>query len=125
MTITLDHTVVTAGDNERAAHRFADTMGLVFEGFDGVDGKFATVRVDDTLRLFFMTAEHVAAQHLAFSVDGPTFDGIVGRLRRAGQAFGNSPRDTANGRTDHPLAARGVLWVDPDGHLYEVMTDEV
>jgi catechol 2,3-dioxygenase-like lactoylglutathione lyase family enzyme len=123
MTIALDHTVVAAADNERAAHRFADTMGLAFEGFDGFDGKFATVRVNDTLRLFFVTVEHVVTQHLAFTVDGATFDGILERLRRTGQAFGNSPRDPANGRTDHPLAARGVLWLDPDGHLYEVMTD--
>jgi catechol 2,3-dioxygenase-like lactoylglutathione lyase family enzyme len=123
VTIALDHTVVAAADNERAARRFADTMGLAFDGFDGVDGKFATVRVNDTLRLFFMTVDNVAAQHLAFTVDGPTFDGILERLRGTGQAFGSSPRELANGRTDHPLAARGVLWLDPDGHLYEVMTD--
>jgi len=121
--IVLDHTVVAAADSERAARRFAETMGLAFEGFDGVDGKFATVRVNDTLRLFFATAERAATQHLAFAVDGPTFDGIVERLRAAGQPFGPTPRDVTSGRTDHPLAARGVLWVDPDGHLLEVMTD--
>jgi catechol 2,3-dioxygenase-like lactoylglutathione lyase family enzyme len=124
MTIVLDHTVVAAADNERAARRLADTLGLAFAGFDGVDGKFATVRVNDTLRLFFVTAEQVATQHLAFAVDGPAFDGIIERLRGTGQAFGNSPRDVTNGRTDHPVATRGVLWLDPDGHLYEVMTDE-
>ena len=123
MTIVLDHTVIGASDNELAARRFAATMGLAFEGFDGVDGKFATVRVNDGLRLFFMKVEPVPAQHLAFAVDGPAFDAIVDRLRHAGQAFGNSPRDLTNGRTDHPLAARGLLWLDPDGHLYEVMTD--
>jgi hypothetical protein len=36
--------------------------------------------------------------------------------------FGSSPRDPTNGRTDHPLAPRGLFWVDPDGHLFELMT---
>jgi catechol 2,3-dioxygenase-like lactoylglutathione lyase family enzyme len=27
----------------------------------------------------------------------------------------------ANGRTDHPLAERGLYFRTPDGHLFEVM----
>jgi len=123
MTITLNHTVLAAADNERAARRFAATMGLEFDGFAGVDGKFAAVRVNDQLRLFFVAVDPVVPQHLAFDVDGPTFDRIRDALTAAGQPYGSSPRDTRNGRTDHPLAARGLLWVDPDGHLFEVMTD--
>jgi hypothetical protein len=80
MTITLNHTVLAAADNERAARRFAATMGLEFDGFAGVDGKFAAVRVNDQLRLFFVAVDPVVPQHLAFDVD-------------------------------------------PDGHLFEVMTD--
>jgi catechol 2,3-dioxygenase-like lactoylglutathione lyase family enzyme len=123
MTVTLDHTVLGAADSERAARAFADLMGLAFEGFDGVDGRFAVVRVNEGLRLFFATAEPVAPQHVAFRVDGQAFERVLTGLRRAGLAYGSSPRDPANGRTEHPLAARGVFWVDPDGHLFEVMSD--
>jgi hypothetical protein len=48
---------------------------------------------------------------------------LPGRDRlRAGPGVRQHPRDLAAGRPGHPLAARGVLWLDPDGHLYEVMT---
>jgi catechol 2,3-dioxygenase-like lactoylglutathione lyase family enzyme len=123
MTITLNHTVVPTSDNERAARRLADALDVPFTGFDGFDGKFATVRVSDTLRLLFMTVDEVAPQHLAFDVDGATFDRIRLRLERVGQPYGSSPWEADNGRTDHPLSARGLFWRDPDGHLFEVMTD--
>lgn len=123
MTITLNHIVLSASHNERAARRFADAVGATFEGFDGVDGKFATVRVNDTLRLFFVTVDDVVPQHLAFDLDGETFDRILNRLQEAGQPYGSSPREPGNGRTDHPLATRGLFWTDLDGHLFEIMTD--
>jgi catechol 2,3-dioxygenase-like lactoylglutathione lyase family enzyme len=122
MSVTLDHTVVAATDNLVAARRFAVIMGLVLEGQEGVDGKFVSVRVNETLRLFFVTISPVATQHLAFVVDDTTFDAVVNRLKDEGMPFGSSPRDPTNGRTDHPIASRGLFWVDPDGHLYELMT---
>ena len=122
MSITLDHTVVGSSDNEAAAKRFAGIMGLERGEREGVDGKFVAVRVNETLRLFFVTSDKVMGQHLAFVVNDATFDGILGRLRQMGVTYGNSPRDPANGRTDHPLASRGLFWTDPDGHLFEVMT---
>ena len=49
-------------------------------------------------------------------------DGILARLRARGIAFGNDPRDQTNGRTDHPFGGRGLFFLDPNGHLFEVMT---
>jgi len=41
----------------------------------------------------------------------------------AGREFGNDPTGTANRRTDHPLARRGLYWrTPPPGHLFEIMT---
>jgi catechol 2,3-dioxygenase-like lactoylglutathione lyase family enzyme len=122
MGITLDHTVIAAEDNLVSARRFADIMGVAIDGHEGVDGKFVSVRVNETLRLFFFTVQPVTSLHLAFVVDDATFDAVVKRLRQAGMRFGSSPRDPTNGRTDHPLAPRGLFWVDPDGHLFELMT---
>jgi catechol 2,3-dioxygenase-like lactoylglutathione lyase family enzyme len=120
--ITLEHTVINSSEAEAAARRFTEVMGLEVGGREGVDGKFIWVRVNDTLRLFFVTTEKMTSQHLAFVVDDASFDQIVNRLLQKGVRFGNSPRDTENGRTDHPFAPRGLFWTDPDGHLYEIMT---
>jgi hypothetical protein len=110
MRITLDHTVIASANNETAARRFADIMGLCVGEREGADDKFISVRVNDTLRLFFVSASSVMCRHLAFVVDDGTFDQILDRLRRMQAPFGNSPRDTGNGRTDHPLCAtRAVL----------------
>jgi len=122
MRINLDHTVVASTDSESAARRFAEIMGLRVGDREGVDGKFVSVRVNDELRLFFVTADNVMSQHLAFVVDDPLMNRIIDQLQRMGIPFGSSPHDATNGRTDHPLAERGVFWADPDGHLFEVMT---
>jgi len=50
MTITLNHTIVSARDKDAAARFFAEIFGLRFEG---LGGHFAPVRVKDTLTLDF------------------------------------------------------------------------
>ena len=47
MTITLNHTMVPARDNQAAARFFAEIFGLHFED---AGEHFAPVRVNDTLR---------------------------------------------------------------------------
>jgi hypothetical protein len=54
MTITLNHTIVSARDKDAAARSFAEIFGLRFEG---LDGHFAPVRVNDTLTLDFNDAK--------------------------------------------------------------------
>ena len=122
MKIRLDHTVVACRDGELSASRFAEIMGLGTEEREGVDGKFAPVRVNAELRVFFVSSNYVMPQHLAFVVDDAAFEGILERLRRGQILFGDSPHDARNGRVGHPFASRGLFWADDDGHLFEVMT---
>ncbi len=123
MSITLDHTVLaSSGQSSGKTPLRRDHAGLELGEREGVDGKFVSVCVNAVLRLFFVSSDRVTSQHLAFVVDDPTFDQILARLRQQGVFFGNSPRDPKNGRTDHPLAPRGLFWTDPDGHLFELMT---
>ncbi|MBS4192246.1 hypothetical protein KHA94_18950 [Bacillus sp. FJAT-49705] len=123
MTITLNHTVVFAKDNDKAAHEFADIMGLKLEGYEGKDNKFASVRINAELSIFFMKIDgNSPQQHLAFDVNGHSFDQILDRLREKNIAFGSSPHEPDNQRTDHPFASRGLFWTNLDGCLFEVMT---
>ncbi|RMI46052.1 VOC family protein [Streptomyces triticirhizae] len=122
MTITLNHALIPARDHLAAADFLASVLDLPRLPPDGQGGHFAPVRVNDTLTLEFVADERPAAQHLAFDVDPETFDGILARLTAAGVPFGDDPSDPANGSTAHPLCARGLYFVDPDGHLWEVMS---
>ncbi|WP_306317762.1 MULTISPECIES: VOC family protein [unclassified Streptomyces] len=122
MTVTLNHTIVPAVDNTAAARFFADVMGLEALPPAGMGGHFAPVRVNGSLTLDFMTVEEPEGHHLAFDVDPETFDQIHARVRELGVPYGNSPRDPANGRIDHPLCARGLFFVDDARNLYEVMS---
>lgn len=122
MTVTLNHTIVTAVDNHEAARFFATIMGLECLPPAGSHGHFAPVRVNDQLTLDFMTVDEPAGHHLAFDVDPDTFDQIHDRIRELGVPFGNSPRAPANGRVDHPLCPRGLFFTDAARNLYEVMS---
>lgn len=121
MTVTLNHTIVPAVDNERDADFFASVMGLERLPAAGMGGHFAPVRVNDQLTLDYMTVEEPEGHHLAFDVDDATFDGVLDRLERMGVSYGSNPRERDNGRVDHPFRSRGLFFVDVAGNLYEVM----
>jgi catechol 2,3-dioxygenase-like lactoylglutathione lyase family enzyme len=119
--IVLDHTVLPAHDHERSARFFAEVMGLPYEG---PDRHFAPVRVNSALTLDFIRSEQpFAGHHLAFRVDDAEFEGILRRLQARGIAYGDDPGTPDNLQTTHPLAAKGLYFVDPNGHLFEVMTN--
>jgi hypothetical protein len=119
MTITLNHTIVPAVDNEHAASFFATIMGLTYAG---TVRHFAPVRVNDQLTLDFMTVENPVGLHLAFDVDPATFDQIVARLHADGVPYGSEPDEPDNGRTDHPLCPRGLYFIDDARNLYELIS---
>ncbi|GAA1622671.1 hypothetical protein [Actinoplanes couchii] len=119
MAITLNHTIVPATHNETAARFFAGIMGLTYAG---TVHHFAPVRVNEQLTLDFMTVDEPVGIHLAFDVDPATFDRILVRLEAGGVRYGSEPDDAGNGRTDHPLCARGLYFADDARNLYEVMS---
>lgn len=121
MAIVLDHTVLPARDHEGSARFFAEVMGLKYEG---PDRHFAPVRVNSALTLDFIRSEQpIDGHHLAFRVDDAEFEGILRRLQEKGIPYGDDPRTPDNLKTSHPLAAQGLYFVDPNGHLFEVMTN--
>jgi hypothetical protein len=122
VTITLNHTIVTAVDHQEAARFFAAVMGLECLPPAGSHGHFAPVKVNDELTLDFMAVDDPPGHHLAFDVDPGTFDRILARIRDLDVPFGNGPATPANGRIDHPLCPRGLFFVDAARNLYEVMS---
>ncbi len=120
MTITLNHTIVSARDKDAAARFFAEIFGLRFEGSGG---HFAPVRVNDTLTLDFDDAKGtIASQHYAFHVSDAEFDAILQRVKDAGLAFGSGPWSLGDGKLNDWNGGRGFYYKDHDGHVIELMT---
>ena len=120
MTITLNHTIVSARDKEAAARFFAEIFGLRFEGSSG---HFAPVRINDTLTLDFADAKGTfASQHYAFHVSDAEFDAILQRVNHAGLAFGSGPWSLEDGKFNNWNGGRGFYYKDLDGHVIELMT---
>ncbi|MFD0687201.1 VOC family protein [Actinomadura fibrosa] len=123
MTITLNHAIVTAADNDEAARFFASVMGLPYTGPHPHARHFVPIKVNDALTLDFLTVAYPQGHHLAFDVDALTFDSIVERLDAREIPYGDQPAHPDNGRVDHahPLGGRGLYFSDSSGNLYELI----
>lgn len=125
MSIKLDHTVVYAKDHDKAAREFAGVMGLPHGRIAGPGYDFTAVHVNFELSIYFMERDQISLeQHMAFNVDGDSFDKILKQLKKNKIAFGNSPYDTENQFTNHDFAPRGLFWKNVDECLFEIMTYE-
>ncbi|WP_156644820.1 VOC family protein [Lentibacillus sp. JNUCC-1] len=123
MSIRLDHTVIYAKDHKKAAREFADVMGVRVGRIAGPGYDFSAVQVNNELSIYFMERDQISLeQHMAFDVDGRTFDRILKQLKKQDIAYGSSPFDRENMRTDHDFAPRGLFWTNVDGCLFEIMT---
>ncbi len=119
MAIVLNHTIVPAHDNDKAARWFARIFGL---RYDGPKGHFAPVKINHSLTLLFDTDDSVGVSHYAFYVSDDEFDEIFGRVKEEGVAFGSAPGRFADGQLNDWNGGRGVYFKSPDGHILELMT---
>jgi catechol 2,3-dioxygenase-like lactoylglutathione lyase family enzyme len=118
MAIVLNHTIVPAHDKESSARFFAKLFGLEFEG---ANGHFAPVRVNDTLTFDFDNARNFDFHHYAFLVSEEEFDAILKRVQDAHLPFGCDPW-TWDGTLNNWNGGRGVYFEDLNGHIFELMT---
>ena len=119
MPIELDHTIVPAHDKVESAKFFARIFGL---GYDGEASHFAPVRVNDRLTLDFDDDDDFEPHHYAFKVSEQEFDEIFGRIRNEGIAYGSGPRSLDDMQINHRGGGRGVYFLDPNGHILEILT---
>jgi catechol 2,3-dioxygenase-like lactoylglutathione lyase family enzyme len=118
MAITLNHTIVPARDKVAAARFFA---GILLD-FKEPSGHFAPVHVNETLTLLFSEDTSFDSHHYAFHVSDAEFDAILGRIKKAGLAYGSAPRSLDDGKINDWGGGRGVYFKDPNGHVLELMT---
>ena len=120
MAVELNHTIAWCSDQTRSAQFLTDMLGLPnprkFFHFLVVDLSNG-VSID-----YFETTEHIAIQHFAFLVSEPEFDEILGRLTENNQEIWADPARTKPGEINTHDGGRGVYFLDPDGHVLEVIT---
>jgi catechol 2,3-dioxygenase-like lactoylglutathione lyase family enzyme len=121
MAIKLNHTIVHSLDQRVAAAFFAELFGrpapVPF-------GPFLGVQVDNEVTLDFLNADgmEIQMQHYAFLVSDAEFDQIFGRIQARGLGYWADPGRTQAGRINHHFGGRGVYFLDPSGHLLEIIT---
>lgn len=123
MAVELNHTIVPARDGEASARWFAELFGLPeptrFAHFwqvstdNGVDLDFDTY--DDPDMTFTM-------QHYAFLVAEEGFDEIFGRVVERRLEHWADPMLSRPGEINRHDGGRGVYFLNPDGHLLEIIT---
>jgi catechol 2,3-dioxygenase-like lactoylglutathione lyase family enzyme len=90
--------------------------------YQGPVSHFAPVRVNETLTLDFDTAVKFEEHHYAFKVDEQEFDAIFERIRGEKVPYGSGPRSPDDMQINRRHGGRGVYFLDPNGHLLEVLT---
>jgi len=121
MTIKLNHTIVHSVDKRAAADFFAGVFGLPAPKpfYDFLD-----VEVGNEVTLAFLDADgmEVQMQHYAFLVSEQEFDRIFGRIKARKLKYWADPEQKEEGRINNYFGGRGVYFLDPSGHLLEIIT---
>ncbi|GAA2061029.1 VOC family protein [Streptomyces albiaxialis] len=120
MAIELNHTIVHVRDKKASAEFLAGLLGLEVEP---EFGPFRPVLTSNGVGLDFMDVEgEIVPQHYAFLVSEDEFDQVFGRIKDAGLTYYADPYRSKPGEINHNDGGRGVYWLDPDGHVLEIIT---
>jgi catechol 2,3-dioxygenase-like lactoylglutathione lyase family enzyme len=120
MPVQLNHTIVHARSRDASAAFLVEILGL---DPPGRFGHFRTVEVSNGVSLDFAeSAEPIAPQHYAFLVAEPEFDDIFGRIQSRGLEYWADPGRTRAGQINCRDGGRGAYFLDPDGHVLEILT---
>lgn len=120
MSVQLNHTIVWCSDQVRSADFLTQLLGLP-EARRFLH--FLVVDLSNGVSLdYYQTPEHLAVQHYAFLVSDSEFDATFERIRARGLPFWADPARTQAGQINHHDGGRGVYFLDPDGHVMEIIT---
>jgi catechol 2,3-dioxygenase-like lactoylglutathione lyase family enzyme len=120
MSVTLNHTIVWCRDKVRSAAFLTEILGLPApKPF----GPFLVADLENSVSLdFHETGVPIAGQHYAFLISEDEFDGAFGRITAQGIGFWADPGQQRPEGVNQADGGRGVDFLDPDGHLLEIIT---
>jgi len=120
MAVELNHTIVHAADRDVSAKFMTEIFGLAEpKAF----GHFLVVQTANGVSLDYMQdSVPISRQHYAFLVTEAEFDEIFGRVKARDLPYWAEPMKTRPGEINHHDSGRGVYFLDPSGHLLEIIT---
>ena len=120
MAAELNHTIVWCGDKQKSASFLVDILELERPIKFGA---MLIVRLSNAVSLDFYEQEgKISLQHYAFLVGDSDFDRIFARIRERKLEYWADPGRQRAGETYEHNGGHGFYFLDPDGHLLEVMT---
>ena len=120
MTVELNHTIVWCRDKQRSSTFLARILG---RPAPTAFMHFMVIALDNGVSLDYMEQPgEIALQHYAFLIGEPDFDAVFARITEEGLTYWADPARTRPGEINHHDGGRGVYFMDPSGHLLEVMT---
>lgn len=119
MPASLNHTIVHCRDQETSARHVTEILGLEAPS---TFGPFRVVELANGVSLDFLEEGPVEPQHYAFLVDEEEFDQIHGRITERQIPFWADPGRTRAQQINTNDGGRGLYWLDPDGHVLEILT---
>lgn len=119
MPVRLNHTIVYCSNQRASASFLSEILGLTSPTRFG---PFMVVQVANDVSLDFLEEDPVHPQHYAFLVDEDEFDRIHRRIIDRGIPFWADPAMTRAQQLNTNDGGRGLYWLDPDGHVLEILT---
>lgn len=116
----LNHTIVWCRDQNKSTNFLAEILGLPpptrFL-------HFLVLKLSNGVSMdYYETTEHTGLAHYAFLVTEHEFDDVFGRIKTRGLNYWADPARTKAGEINTHDGGRGVYFLDPDGHVMEVIT---
>lgn len=122
MPIELDHVMVPSRNRDAAASQLASLLGVTW-GPSKV-GPFTAVYVNAGLTIDFdQWDSEFPRGHFCFRVDERSFDQVLGRIANANIPYRSQPHGAADHKVNTTLGGRIVYWSEPDGHVWELLTE--
>jgi catechol 2,3-dioxygenase-like lactoylglutathione lyase family enzyme len=121
VSVAFNHTIVWCRDQTVSSSFLAE---LLERPEPHRMGPFLAVELDNGVTLDFdeMGDEPFPTQHLAFLVDLGVFERAYGKLQSRGVEHWADPGRTQSGKTYEHGHDRGFYFLDPDGHLLELIS---
>jgi catechol 2,3-dioxygenase-like lactoylglutathione lyase family enzyme len=122
MTKQPDHMILKVNDARASVDFYVQALGFAY---DGEDGPFSVVRVNDAFTIQLAPWGTPGGEHLAFAMSRSEFDAIFQQLRERGIAYGDSFDSVGSQRgPGAETGARGLgktlYFFDPNKHLLEI-----
>ena len=120
VTVELNHTIVHARDAEGSARWAAEMLDLPEPS---PFGHFWVVQTTNGVSLDYSDVDHeVPSQHYAFLVSEDQFDRTYTRIVEREVEHWADPGRSRPGEINRNDGGRGVYFLDPEGHLLEIIT---